>query len=154
MIRCANDWALMPLLAVLVPALGALLIACTGQRRANLREFWSVAAGVVVFGLVVGKITGIALFTLLAVRLGLSALPAGAAPRHIFGISAIAGIGFTVSLFVTGLAYDTVMLQDEAKIGVLFASVVAAVIGSVVLYRSSPASIQPAADVDRPPPGT
>ena len=108
----------------------------------------------VVFGLVVGKITGIALFTLLAVRLGLSALPAGAAPRHIFGISAIAGIGFTVSLFVTGLAYDTVMLQDEAKIGVLFASVVAAVIGSVVLYRSSPASVQPAADVDRPPPGT
>lgn len=108
----------------------------------------------VVFGLVVGKITGIALFTLLAVRLGLSALPAGAAPRHIFGISAIAGIGFTVSLFVTGLAYDTVMLQDEAKIGVLCASVVAAVIGSVVLYRSSPASIQPAADVDRPPPGT
>ena len=108
----------------------------------------------VVFGLVVGKITGIALFTLLAVRLGLSALPAGAAPRHIFGISAIAGIGFTVSLFVTGLAYDTVMLQDEAKIGVLCASVVAAVIGSVVLYRSSPASVQPAADVDRPPPGT
>ena len=108
----------------------------------------------VVFGLVVGKITGIALFTLLAVRLGLSALPAGAAPRHIFGISAIAGIGFTVSLFVTGLAYDTVMLQDEAKIGVLFASVVAAVIGSVVLYRSKPADIQPAADVDRPPPGT
>jgi len=46
------------------------------------------------------------------------------------------------------------MLQDEAKIGVLCASVVAAVIGSVVLYRSSPASVQPAADVDCPPPGT
>jgi multicomponent Na+:H+ antiporter subunit D len=43
----------MPLLAVLVPALGALLIACTGERRANLREFWSVAAGVLMFGLVV-----------------------------------------------------------------------------------------------------
>jgi len=108
----------------------------------------------IVFGLVVGKIVGVALFTLVAVRLGLSALPAGAAPRHIVGISALAGIGFTVSLFVTGLAYDSVMLQDEAKIGVLVASVVAAVIGSVVLYRSEPADIQPAADVDCPPPGT
>jgi multicomponent Na+:H+ antiporter subunit D len=45
-----------PVLAVLVPALGALLIACTGQRHANLREFWSVAAGVVMFGLVASMI--------------------------------------------------------------------------------------------------
>jgi len=107
----------------------------------------------VVFGLVVGKIVGVSLFTLLAVRLGFSALPAGAAPRHIVGISAIAGIGFTVSLFITGLAYDTVMLQNEAKIGVLAASVVAAIVGSVVLCRSRPADIQPATDVDSPPPG-
>ncbi len=48
--------SLMPLLTVLVPALGALLIACTGERRANLREFWSVAAGVVMFALVAGMI--------------------------------------------------------------------------------------------------
>ncbi len=46
----------MPLLAVLVPALGALLIACTGERRANLREFWSVAAGAVMFALVASMI--------------------------------------------------------------------------------------------------
>ncbi len=46
----------MPLLAVLAPALGALLIACTDQRRANLREFWSVAAGVVMFGIVASMI--------------------------------------------------------------------------------------------------
>ena len=42
----------MPLFAVLAPALGALLIGCTGERRANLREFWSVAAGIVMFGLI------------------------------------------------------------------------------------------------------
>ena len=47
---------IMPLLAVLVPALGALLIACTGERRTNLREFWSVAAGVVMFALVASMI--------------------------------------------------------------------------------------------------
>src|SRR6266704_1112827 len=45
-----------PLLAVLVSALGALLIACTGERRANLREFWSVAAGVAMFALVASMI--------------------------------------------------------------------------------------------------
>ncbi len=47
-------FSLMPLLAVVVPALGALLIAWTGERRANLREFWSVSAGVVMFALVAG----------------------------------------------------------------------------------------------------
>src|SRR5713101_1955794 len=49
-------FSVIPLLAVLVPALGALLIACTGERRANLREFWSVAAGVAMFGLVASMI--------------------------------------------------------------------------------------------------
>ncbi|MCH8912114.1 MAG: monovalent cation/H+ antiporter subunit D family protein, partial [Planctomycetes bacterium] len=46
----------MPLLVVLIPAVGALLIACTGQRRANLREFWSVAAGVLMFALIASMI--------------------------------------------------------------------------------------------------
>ena len=48
--------SIMPLLAVLVPAAGALLIACTGERRANLREFWSVAAGVLMFALIASMI--------------------------------------------------------------------------------------------------
>src|SRR5437667_5739611 len=49
-------FSVIPLLAVLVPALGAVLIACTGERRANLREFWSVAAGVAMFALVASMI--------------------------------------------------------------------------------------------------
>src|SRR5437899_5221489 len=49
-------FSVIPLLAVLVPALGALLIACTGERRANLRESWSVAAGVAMLALVVSMI--------------------------------------------------------------------------------------------------
>jgi NhaA family Na+:H+ antiporter len=72
-------------------------------------------------------------FSFLALRLGLAVLPAGTTRRHIVGISAIAGIGFTVSLFVTGLAFDAVALQDEAKVGILGASIVAAVIGVLVL---------------------
>ncbi len=49
-------WSIVPPLAVLAPAVGAILIACTGQRRANLRELWSVAAGVVMFALVAAMI--------------------------------------------------------------------------------------------------
>src|SRR5438445_1101332 len=49
-------FSIVPLLAVLVSALGAILIACTGERRANLREFWSVAAGVAMFGLIASMI--------------------------------------------------------------------------------------------------
>ena len=87
----------------------------------------------VALGLVVGKVVGVSLFTLGAVRLGISALPSGATVRHMVGISAIAGIGFTVSLFVTGLAFDDLAIQDEAKVGILVASMVAALIGVVIL---------------------
>ena len=87
----------------------------------------------IVFGLVVGKIIGVSLFSLVALRLGLAVLPAGTTRRHIVGISAIAGIGFTVSLFVTGLAFDAGTLQDEAKVGILAASIAAAAIGVLIL---------------------
>ena len=73
------------------------------------------------------------MFTWLAVRLGIGELPSAATWRGIVGIGAVAGIGFTVSLFVTGLAFDDVALQDEAKIGILVASTIAAVVGSVIL---------------------
>ncbi|MED5393455.1 MAG: Na+/H+ antiporter NhaA [Actinomycetota bacterium] len=87
----------------------------------------------VVFGLVVGKVVGVSLFTIGAVRLGISALPSGATVRHIVGVAAIAGIGFTVSLFVAGLAFDDLVLQDEAKVGILAASAIAALLGVAIL---------------------
>ena len=98
----------------------------------------------VVFGLVVGKVVGISLFTIAAVRLGISALPSGATVRHIVGVSAIAGIGFTVSLFVTGLAFDDLVLQDEAKVGILAGSAIAALVGVVILLgaRSPEGSVE------------
>ena len=100
----------------------------------------AVSSGItqgIVVGLVVGKIAGITLFTLLAVKIGLCTLPPGTTKRHIVGIASVAGIGFTVSMFIGGLAFDNAMLQDEAKIGILFASVVAAIIGTFILYKSS-----------------
>jgi NhaA family Na+:H+ antiporter len=100
-----------------------------------------VAWGVLV-GLVVGKLAGITVFTLLSVRLGLGVLPDGMDRRHVIGAAALGGIGFTVSLFVTALAFDDVAVQDQAKIGILAASIVAACLGAVVLRATSaPASI-------------
>ncbi|MBH02392.1 MAG: Na+/H+ antiporter NhaA [Acidimicrobiaceae bacterium] len=96
----------------------------------------AVSSGVtrgVVAGLVIGKIVGVSLFTFVAVRLRVSPLPNGSNFRHILGISAIAGIGFTVSMFITALAYDNVILQDEAKVGILLASALAALIGLFLL---------------------
>jgi NhaA family Na+:H+ antiporter len=51
------------------------------------------------------------------------------------GLAALGGIGFTVSIFISGVAFDDVRLQDEAKVGVLVASVIAAAVGSLVLGR-------------------
>ncbi len=87
-------------------------------------------------GLVVGKLVGVAGAIGLAVRLGIGRLPDGVDGRSVVGVAALAGIGFTVSLFVTGLAFDDAGLRREATLGVLAASVVAAAIGSVVLRRS------------------
>ncbi len=91
----------------------------------------------IAIGLVVGKIVGVTVFTLLAVKMGLCVLPLGTTPRHIIGIASLSGIGFTVSMFVTGLAFDDATLQDEAKVGILFASLIAALIGTFILYKSS-----------------
>ncbi len=95
-----------------------------------------VLVGVAV-ALVVGKLVGITTFSWLAVRLGLARLPADAGWRHIAGVGAVAGIGFTVSLFITGLAFDTDTLQDDAKIGILIASISAAIIGATTFLLAN-----------------
>jgi Na+/H+ antiporter NhaA len=87
--------------------------------------------------LVVGKLVGITAFSWLAVRFGLGRLPAATRWGHIVGVGAVAGIGFTVSLFVTGLAFDDVALQDDAKLGTLVASIVAALAGWAAFARVS-----------------
>lgn len=92
----------------------------------------AVTMGVVV-GLVVGKVLGVAGAVALVVRLGIGRLPDAITLRHLVGMSGLAGIGFTVSLFVAGLAFDDPAVTDQAKIGVLVASVGAAAVGSAIL---------------------
>jgi NhaA family Na+:H+ antiporter len=83
-------------------------------------------------GLVVGKPVGIVLFSYLAVRLGLAKLPAGVNWMAMVGAGFLGGIGFTMSLFIAGLALPDALL-DSGKIGTLAGSVVSAVVGSVLL---------------------
>jgi len=90
----------------------------------------------VVFGLVVGKLVGISFATFLAVKSGVASLPRAASWIDVVGLAAIAGIGFTVSLFITGLAFDDPLIADEARLGILVASTIAAVLGTLILLRS------------------
>jgi NhaA family Na+:H+ antiporter len=87
----------------------------------------------VMLGLVVGKPIGIMLFSLAAVRLGIAKLPARASWSQIFGVALLGGIGFTVALFVTELAFVPGTLADQAKIGILAASALAGVAGYLFL---------------------
>ncbi|MER3483514.1 MAG: Na+/H+ antiporter NhaA [Meiothermus sp.] len=84
-------------------------------------------------GLLLGKPLGIFLICWLAVRLGIAALPVGVSWPMILGAGFLGGIGFTMSLFVAALAFGEKTLLDQAKIGVLSSSVVAAIIGIVVV---------------------
>jgi Na+:H+ antiporter, NhaA family len=93
----------------------------------------SPVTAAVAVALVAGKAVGLTAGTALAVRLGLSHLPAGVRWAHVAGVGLLAGIGFTVSLFITELAYDDPALVDAAKLGVLAGSVTAAVAGTVAL---------------------
>jgi NhaA family Na+:H+ antiporter len=88
-------------------------------------------------GLVIGKPLGIVGFSWLAVRAGLAALPQGVTWGHLFGGGLLTGIGFTMALFICGLALDAEFL-DAAKVGVLAASVVAAVLGMLVMTQLLP----------------
>jgi NhaA family Na+:H+ antiporter len=91
----------------------------------------------VVLGLVLGKPLGIALATWLATRAGWGTLAPGVRPGQVVGIGAVAGIGFTVSLFVTNLAFGEAGLAADAKVGILVASVLAAGLGGLLLARHS-----------------
>jgi NhaA family Na+:H+ antiporter len=89
---------------------------------------WGVA-----LGLVVGKTIGVAATSLLAIRLGLVNRPRGVSNVHMLGIAMAAGIGFTVALFVTNLAFTDAASADQSRIGILGASLVAALGAAAVL---------------------
>jgi NhaA family Na+:H+ antiporter len=94
---------------------------------------WAIAAG-----LLVGKLLGIAGATLLGLRLGLGSLPEGVSRPQVWGIAALGGIGFTVSLCIAQLAYDNAQVIDTAKVGIFAGSLASGAIGAVILLRAGP----------------
>jgi len=90
-------------------------------------------------GLLIGKFVGVAGTSWLMIHLGWCTLPQGMGKRHLLGASLLAGIGFTMSLFVADLAFDDTTTLVQAKIGILAASVFAS-IGGYLMVRSAPPS--------------
>ena len=114
---------------------GVVLDAAALSAAWGSRVAWGVAAG-----LLVGKLAGVVGASLVAMRLGWGSLPEDMTGRHLWGLGALAGIGFTVALFVTDLAYGSVpeIGVDPAKIAILAASLVAGLLGAAILSRARP----------------
>jgi NhaA family Na+:H+ antiporter len=120
-----HPWSSFAIVPVFALANAGVLISVDAMREAATS---TVVLGVVL-GLVVGKLVGISGFAWLAVRFGLGALPEGVGWRHVVAVSAVAGIGFTVALFIAELAFGEHGIVDEAKVGVLLGSFAAALLG-------------------------
>ncbi|MEO6813341.1 MAG: Na+/H+ antiporter NhaA [Ginsengibacter sp.] len=87
-------------------------------------------------GLIIGKPAGVILFSFLAVILGISTLPKGLTWKQVLGIGFLAGIGFTMSIFITLLAYDHAETITESKISILLASLASGILGFLWLRHS------------------
>jgi Na+:H+ antiporter, NhaA family len=126
-----TSFAIVPVFAL--ANAGVALDADTLGVAASNRVAWAIA-----LGLVVGKLLGIAGASLLGLRLGFGALPDGVHPRQLWGVAALGGIGFTVSLFITGLAYTDAGTIELAKVGILAGSLASGLLAAALLVRSTP----------------
>jgi NhaA family Na+:H+ antiporter len=122
--------------AVVVPlfALANAGIALSGDMLADAAT--SPVAWGIVAGLVVGKLVGIGTTILLLVKLGVGRIPDTIRPVHVWGMAAVAGIGFTVSLFITQLAYESPAVVDAAKLGVFAGSIVSAIAATLIFISA------------------
>lgn len=87
----------------------------------------------VISGLIIGKFVGVLLFTWLMVKTGLAQLPDQANWKHITGVALLAGVGFTMSLFISNLAFEQPEFIEQAKYGILIASLLAGILGITLL---------------------
>ena len=104
----------------------------------TLQDFAAPLPMGIAFGLLLGKLIGVFGMTWLLVKTGIARLPRGANWQHVFGVALLAGIGFTMSLFIGSLSYDDLSLMNDVRLGVLSGSVVAAVLGYLVLRAAGP----------------
>jgi Na+:H+ antiporter, NhaA family len=111
----------------------------------GLRDLAHPVTAGIALGLVVGKPVGITALVWLAVRSGLARLPDGATWLQVVGVAFIAGIGFTMSLFIGALAYNDGPLMDQVRLGVLSGSTLAALLGAGLLIAAARAKPMDAA---------
>jgi NhaA family Na+:H+ antiporter len=131
------ETALAPWVAFLIVPLFAFANAGVPYPDVPLGEWLTdpVVLGIAV-GLVLGKTVGIFGFGFLAERTGLGRYPTGMNARHLLGVSMVAGIGFTVAIFIANLAFTDAEVTEVAKLGILVGSFVAAVGGYLILRTS------------------
>jgi NhaA family Na+:H+ antiporter len=136
-----------PFSALLIVPVFALANTGVGVSPSALRDGLTSSTGLaVLLGLVVGKPVGITIASWLAVKGNVARLPANTSWAQMIGVGFLAGIGFTVSLFITDLAFESQAAVDSSKIAVLTASVVASALGILFLLRvmdSGEASLSP-----------
>jgi len=127
-----------PVAFIIIPlfALANTCIALTGNWMEGLLTLNNLGIFV---GLFFGKPLGIFLFSLLAVKMGLSQLPSDVSWKHIIGAGFLGGIGFTMSIFITLLAFGNPEIIQSSKISIILSSIAAATVGSLILNRQ-PAS--------------
>ncbi|WP_228953525.1 Na+/H+ antiporter NhaA [Mucilaginibacter sp. UR6-1] len=101
-----------------------------------LRDIVNPVSIGVIAGLLIGKFTGVLSFTWLMVKSKMADLPQDASWKHMVGVAILAGIGFTMSLFVSSLAFSDQQMVEQAKYGILIASLCAGIFGSVWLKKA------------------
>ena len=97
----------------------------------------------IALGLLLGKLTGVFGFTWLLVKSGAARLPHGAGWLHVFGVSALAGIGFTMSLFIGSLSFTDLAHMNAVRLGVLTGSILSACLGVAILLVAGPEKLRP-----------
>lgn len=136
---------------VIVPlfALANAGVRFVGGEETLMDQLLSPVALGIFFGLAVGKPIGVFLATWIGLKLNMGVLPPRTTMKTVFGLGALAGIGFTVSLFITELAFRESLLADEAKLGIFVGSAVAGVIGYLILRRQKTPQEEVAAAADQ-----
>jgi NhaA family Na+:H+ antiporter len=130
------EHAMHPMVAFVVMPIFALAnagITFSGDLSDNIVSNISIG---VILGLVFGKFIGIVAVSKILISLKLAKLPAGLHWRHIYGVSLLAGVGFTMSLFITDLAFDSEVHIIQAKIGIFIASLISGFGGFLILRKS------------------
>lgn len=134
------ETALHPWVAYLIMPLFALANAGVSFHKISLESFFDPVTVGIVLGLFIGKQIGVMLFAFLTIKLKLAPFPKHTTWRQLYGVALLCGIGFTMSLFLGTLSFEShPMYLAEVRLGVLLGSLFSGILGAFVLYRAGPA---------------